>query len=264
MHIDLDGKTALVTGSSAGIGYGIARGLAAAGAHVIINGRSETSVDKALMSLKQELPDVEVSGAAADLSSVAGCEALISAVPQVDILVNNAGIYGMQDFFDTDEAIWEQYWQSNVMSGVRLSRHYLQSMQKNGWGRVVFISSESARNIPADMIHYGVTKTAQLSVSRGLAKRVAGSGVTVNSVLPGPTRSDGFDALFADEADKTGKSIDELGRDFVMAERPSSVIQRPATVEEVANMVVYVCSKQASATSGAALRVDGGVVDDIV
>lgn len=264
MIIDLKGKTALVTASSGGIGYGIAKGLAAAGAHVVINGRSDSSVNKALAKLQQELPEASLTGVAADLSTAAGCDNLISSVPQVDVLVNNAGIYGMQDFFETDDDVWEQYWQTNVMSGVRLSRHYLQAMQAKGWGRIVFISSESARNIPADMIHYGVSKTAQLSLSRGLAKRLAGTGITVNSVLPGPTRSEGFDALFADEAEETGKSIDELGKAFVMSARPSSIIQRPASVEEVANMVVYVCSEQASATSGAALRVDGGVVDDIV
>lgn len=182
----------------------------------------------------------------------------------VDILVNNAGIYGPLDFYDTDDAIWENYWQTNVMSGVRLSRALLPAMVQKGWGRVVFISSESARNIPADMIHYGVTKTAQLSLARGLAKFVAGSGVTVNSVLPGPTISDGFAEMMKDEVAKTGKPLDQLAKEFVMTHRPSSVIQRAASVDEVANMVVYVCSTQASATSGAALRVDGGVVDDIV
>ena len=188
----------------------------------------------------------------------------IQVVNGIDILVNNAGIYGPQDFYATDDATWERYWQTNVMSGVRLSRALLPAMVQKGWGRVVFISSESARNIPADMIHYGVTKTAQLSLARGLAKYVAGSGVTVNSVLPGPTLSDGFAEMMKDEVAKTGKSLEQLAKEFVMANRPSSVIQRAATVEEVASMVVYVCSTQASATSGAALRVDGGVVDDIV
>ncbi|MEX1760386.1 SDR family oxidoreductase, partial [Escherichia coli] len=181
-----------------------------------------------------------------------------------DILVNNAGIYGPQDSYGTDDENWERYWQTNVMSGVRLSRALLPGMVQKGWGRVVFISSESACNIPADMIHYGVTKTAQLSLARGLAKFVAGSGVTVNSVLPGPTMSDGFAEMMKDEIEKTGKSLEQLAKEFVMANRPSSVIQRAATVEEVANMVIYVCSPQASATSGAALRVDGGVVDDII
>ena len=189
---------------------------------------------------------------------------LLQAVNEVDILVNNAGIYGPQDFYATDDATWENYWQTNVMSGVRLSRALLPAMVRKGWGRVVFISSESARNIPADMIHYGVTKTAQLSLARGLAKYVAGSGVTVNSVLPGPTLSDGFAEMMKDEVTRTGKPLEQLAKEFVMAQRPASVIQRAASVDEVANMVVYVCSPQASATSGAALRVDGGVVDDIV
>lgn len=264
MHLDLSTKTALVTASTAGIGHGIAHGLAAAGAQVVINGRSQASVDKAVAALQRALPGARLLGIAADLSDAAGVDALLAALPPIDILVNNAGIFGPQDFFDTDDGIWEQYWQTNVMSGVRLSRALLPDMVERGWGRVLFLSSESARNIPADMIHYGVTKTALLGLSRGLAKRVAGSGVTVNAVLPGPTLSDGFAAMLEDERARTGKTLEELGRAFVMANRPSSVIQRAASVEEVANMVVYLASTQASATSGAALRVDGGVVDDIL
>jgi NAD(P)-dependent dehydrogenase (short-subunit alcohol dehydrogenase family) len=264
MNITLEGKKALVTASSGGIGYAIAKGLAGSGATVFINGRSDKSVLAAKDRLLAELPEASLRTAAADLSDAAGCEALVRAVPEVDILVNNAGIYGAGDFFETGDEVWDAYWQTNVMSGVRLSRAYLPAMRDNGWGRIVFISSESARNIPSDMIHYGVSKTALLAVSRGIAKRVAGSGVTVNAVLPGPTLSDGFAALVADEMDRTGKSLEQVGREFVRAHRSSSVIDRAANVEEVANMVVYVCSKQASATSGAALRVDGGVVDDIV
>lgn len=264
MKIDLTGKTALVSASTGGIGFAIARGLAESGAEVIINGRSEKSVSAAIARLRQALPGARLHPAVADLGSAEGVSQLLKAADGVDILVNNAGIFGPQDFYDTDDATWEQYWQTNVMSGVRLSRALLPGMVNRGWGRVVFISSESARNIPADMIHYGVTKTALLSLSRGLAKFAAGSGVTVNSVLPGPTISDGFADMMKEEAERTGKSLEELGKAFVMAHRPSSVIQRAASVEEVANMVVYVCSPQASATSGAALRVDGGVVDDIV
>ena len=264
MHIDLTGKTALVTASSGGIGFAIASGLAESGAHVVLNGRTEHTVTDAKHRLLEKLPNAHVTTVAADISKASGCNDLIVAIPSVDILVNNAGIFGLKDFFEADDKLWDEYWHTNVMSGVRLSRAYLPTMQQNGWGRVVFISSESSRNIPADMIHYGVTKTAQLSVSRGLAKRMAGTGVTVNSVLPGPTISDGFKAMFAEQAEQTGKSYDELAREFVMSARPSSVIQRAASVEEVANMVVYVCSQQASATSGAALRVDGGVIDDIV
>lgn len=264
MNIDLSGKTALVTASSGGIGYAIAAGLAESHAEVIVNGRSSSSVEAALSRLQQQFPQAHVRGAVADLGSAEGVTALLDQVPFVDILVNNAGIYGPRDFYDTDDAVWEDYWQTNVMSGVRLSRAFLPGMVAKQWGRVVFISSESARNIPADMIHYGVSKTAQLALARGLAKRVAGSGVTVNSVLPGPTISDGFATMMQDEVARTGKSLEVLAREFVMAHRPSSVIQRAASVEEVANMVVYICSHQASATSGAALRVDGGVVDDIL
>ena len=263
MKIDLTGKVALVTASTGGIGFAIARGLAESGAEVIVNGRSVDSVNKGIQALQQVVPGVQVRAAIADLSSQEGVDELLRVATHVDILVNNAGIYGQQDFYSTDDETWERYWQTNVMSGVRLSRALLPGMVQKGWGRVVFISSESACNIPADMIHYGVTKTAQLSLARGLAKFVAGSGVTVNSVLPGPTMSDGFAAMMKDEIERTGKSLEQLAKEFVMANRPSSVIQRAATVEEVANMVVY-CSMQASATSGAALRVDGGVVDDIV
>ncbi len=264
MKIDFSGKTALVTASTGGIGFAIAQELAASGAVVILNGRSEESVAKATRKLQGEVPGAKLQGAVANLQDASGVEQLLKQLPKVDILVNNAGIYGPQDFYDTDDATWENYWQTNVMSGVRLSRALLPAMTKQGWGRVVFISSESSRNIPADMIHYGVTKTAQLALARGLAKYVAGTGVTVNSVLPGPTISDGFAAMMKDEVERTGKSLETLAKEFVMAHRPSSVIQRAASVEEVANMVVYICSPQASATSGAALRVDGGVVDDIL
>lgn len=264
MKISFTGKTALVTASTGGIGYAIAKLLGESGAQVIINGRSEESVHRALDRLHTEVPAMHVKGVAADLGSDAGCQRLIDAAGHVDVLVNNAGIYGPQDFFETSDATWEQYWQTNVMSGVRLSRAFLPAMQQQGWGRVVFISSESSRNIPADMIHYGVSKTAQLSLSRGLAKRFAGTGVTVNSVLPGPTLSDGFRDMVKEEVERTGLSAEEIAKKFIKANRPSSILQRAATVEEVANMVVYVCSEQASATSGAALRVDGGVVDDIL
>ncbi|MBA0436990.1 SDR family oxidoreductase [Stenotrophomonas maltophilia] len=264
MKIELGGHTALVTASTAGIGLAIAQGLAAAGATVVLNGRSIDSIERARQRLISAVPGADLHGVAADLSDASGAETLLAGLPKVDILVNNAGIFGPEDFFETDDATWERYWQTNVMSGVRLSRALLPAMVDAGWGRVLFISSESARNIPADMIHYGVSKTAQLSLSRGLAKRVAGSGVTVNAVLPGPTLSDGFAAMFEDERQRSGKPLEQIGREFVMEHRPSSVIQRAATVEEVANMVVYLASPQASATSGAALRVDGGVVDDIV
>jgi NAD(P)-dependent dehydrogenase (short-subunit alcohol dehydrogenase family) len=260
MQIDLNGKTAIVTGSTAGIGFAIASGLAGAGASVVVNGRTQAAVDKAVSRLGAE---GTVRGVAADVATKEGCAALVAAVPDCDILINNMGIFEQRDFFDIDDADWERFFASNVMSGVRLSRAYLQGMANRGWGRVVFISSESALNIPVEMIHYGFTKTAQLAVARGLAKRMAGTGVTVNAVLPGPTKSEGVEAMLKDAAAEAGQSIEEVGNAFVRTHRPSSIIQRMASVGEVANMVVYVASPQASATTGAALRVDGGVVDTI-
>ena len=259
-------KVAIVTACTRGIGRAIADRFAEEGAIVYMAVRR--------MDAGQEIADAHnalgrrVKAVYFDGDILETIEPMVNQVYEaegrIDILVNNAGIYGPQDFYATDDATWDNYWQTNVMSGVRLSRGLLPAMVNKGWGRVVFISSESARNIPADMIHYGVTKTAQLSLARGLAKYVAGSGVTVNSVLPGPTISDGFAEMLKDDVAKTGQSLEELAKAFVMTHRPSSVIQRAASVAEVANMVVYVCSPQASATSGAALRVDGGVVDDIL
>lgn len=261
MRIDLQGKTALVTGSTEGIGYAIARGLGEAGARVFVNGRTPEKVDKALAQLREAAPSADFAAASGDVSALEGCLSVKEKTGPVDILVNNVGIFGPQDFFETPDEEWERFFEVNVMSGVRLSRIYMPEMQNKGWGRVIFLSSESSINIPSDMIHYGMTKTANLSVSRGLAKRMAGTGVTVNAVLPGPTLSDGARAMFQPEADRTGKTVEEVARDFVMTARPSSIIQRAAAPEEVANMVVYVASDQASATTGAALRVDGGVVD---
>ncbi len=263
MQIDLKGKTAIVTGSTAGIGLATATGLARAGAHVIINGRSQTSVDKGLERLRKDAPNAEASGFAGDLGTAEGCEALVEVHPACDILVNNLGIFGPQDFFETPDSEWTRFFEINVMSGVRLSRAYAQKMVETGWGRIVFLASESGLNIPADMIHYGFTKTGYMAIARGLAKRLAGTGVTVNSVLPGPTLSEGVREMIDDLGYTQGKSMDEAATEFVMENRPSSIIQRPATVEEVANMIVYACSKEASATTGAALRVDGGVVDTI-
>jgi NAD(P)-dependent dehydrogenase (short-subunit alcohol dehydrogenase family) len=263
MRIDLSGKTAVVTGSTGGIGFAIARGLAEAGASVVINGRKAMTVDQALGILKRALPGADIRGVTADVGTAEGCALLLRAEPSADILVNNVGIFGPQDFFETEDEVWTRFFEVNVMSGVRLSRAYLPGMLQRNWGRVVFISSESGLNIPPDMIHYGFTKSANLSVSRGLAKRLAGTGVTVNAVLPGPTLSEGVQAMLRETAEKAGQSIEEAAIAFVKAERPSSILQRPTTPEEVANMVVYVASPQASATTGAALRADGGVVDTI-
>lgn len=263
MRIDLSGKMALITGSTAGIGFAIAHGLAAAGASVVINGRTPQRVNDAVRRLLEALPEAQVRGVAADLSIAAGCEHLLGEVPETDILVNNLGIFKVQDFFDTPDEEWQRFFDVNVLSGVRVSRAYVPRMVDKQWGRVVFLSSESGINIPEDMIHYGFTKSANLSVSRGLAKRLAGTGVTVNAVLPGPTMSDGVMDLLRPAAEKQGVSIEQAGDAFVKAKRPSSIIQRVATPEEVANMVVYVCSPQASATTGAALRVEGGIVDTL-
>ena len=263
MKVDLSDETAIVTGSTAGIGFAIAKGLAEAGARVVVNGRNQAGVDATVAALRQAVSGAAVRGVAADLGTAEGCAALVAAEPASDILVNNLGIFGPQDFFEIPDSEWTRFFEVNVMSGVRLSRAFLPGMVERNWGRIVFLSSESALNIPADMIHYGFTKTALLAISRGLAKRVAGSGVTVNAVLPGPTLSEGVEAMLAESAEEAGISIEKAATAFVRANRSSSIIQRPATVDEVANMVVYVASPQASATTGAALRVDGGVVDTI-
>ena len=263
MRIDLSGKTAVVTGSTAGIGFAIGRGLAECGAAIVLSGRTGSAVEESVAALKRDVPGATVRGVAADLGTPEGCAALLRAEPFADILVNNVGIYGPQDFFEIPDEEWTRFFEVNVMSGVRLSRAYLPGMLKRNWGRIVFVSSESALNIPPDMIHYGFTKTANLAISRGLAKRVAGTGVTVNAVLPGPTLTEGVAAMLKESAGKAGQSLEEAATAFVKAYRPSSILQRAATVEEVANLVVYVCSHQASATTGAALRVDGGVVDTI-
>lgn len=263
MQIDLTGKTALITGSTEGIGYAIARQLASAGADVVMNGRSEEKTAKAAERLRSEGAKGRVSAASADVATAEGCEALFAKVPHVDILINNAGIFQPLDFFDATDEVWDRHWQVNVMSAVRLSRTYLPGMQKADWGRVIFIASESGFNIPVEMIHYGVSKTADIAVARGLAKRMAGTGVTVNSVLPGPTLSEGVEAMLADEREKSGKSLEEVAADFVKQHRASSIIQRAASVDEIANIVTYLASPLASATTGASVRVDGGLIDTL-
>src|ERR1700750_1403151 len=263
MKIDLSGKTALVTGSTSGIGHAIAKGLAAAGASVVVNGRSQAKVDAAVAALAKALPDSKVRGLAADVSTAAGCNALVAALPDVDILINNAGIFEPKGFFDIPDEDWTRFLEVNVMSGVRLSRAYLKGMLKRNWGRIVFISSESALNIPKEMIHYGVTKTAQLALSRGLAEMTRGTAVTVNSVLPGPTMSEGVETFVKDLAKQNGQSVEEAASQFVKQFPPTSLLQRLASVEEIANMVVYVSSKEASANNRAALRAEGGIVQTI-
>jgi NAD(P)-dependent dehydrogenase (short-subunit alcohol dehydrogenase family) len=264
MRIDLSGKQAVVSGSTAGIGYAIAKGLAGTGANVVINGRDERKVMDAAKRLAAEVPGAPITGVAADLGTAAGVYQFASQVPEADILVNNLGIFEPKPFLEIEDDEWERFFQVNVMSGVRLSRRYLPGMLARGWGRIVFISSESGVQIPVEMVHYGATKTAQLAVSRGLAETAAGSGVTVNAVLPGPTRSEGVVDFFGKLAEEQGKSVQALEAEFIQQNRPSSLIRRLAGVDEVASMVVYVCSEQASATTGAALRVDGGVVRSVV
>jgi NAD(P)-dependent dehydrogenase (short-subunit alcohol dehydrogenase family) len=260
MIIDLGGRTAVVSGSTGGIGRAIAEGLARAGAAVTINGRGEARVAEALREMRAAIPDAKLDGVAADLATVEGVADFIEQTADADILVNNLGTAFPKAFPDLKDEDWLNLFQINVMSGVRMTRHYLPAMVKRGWGRVVFISSESGVNIPKEMIDYGMTKTAQLAISRGLAESVAGSGVTVNAVLPGPTRSEGLSRYLKAAADAQGITQEVVEQQFLTRMRPTSLINRFATTDEVANMVVYVCSNQASATTGAALRVDGGVV----
>ncbi len=264
MNIDLSDKTALVTGSAGGIGLAIARGLAACGARVAVNGRKQETVDAALGRIREALPKAKLIGVAADVSTDEGCAKLAAAAPEADILINNAGIFEPKDFFAITDEDWRRFFEINVLSGVRLSRALMPGMLKRNWGRIVFVSSESGINIPKDMIHYGTTKTAQLAISRGLAELTAGTAVTVNSVLPGPTQSDGIEAFLGTMAAKEGVPVDRMAAEFVKQHRPTSLIQRFATVDEIANMVVYLSSKEASATNGAALRVDGGLIRSVV
>jgi len=263
IHIELKGRKAIVTGSTAGIGRAIAEEMARAGAAVVVNGRTQKRVDTALREIRALLPDAELTGVAADVATAEGCAVLFGQTPDADILVNNAGTAHPNDFFGQDDGEWLDLFQLNVMSGVRTARHYLPKMMARGWGRVVFVSSESGLNIPKEMIDYGVTKTAILAVSRGLAELVAGTGVTVNAVLPGPTRSEILSNWMESTAQERGITREQAEQQFLRTARPTTLINRFATTEEVANMVVYACSEQASATTGAALRVDGGVVRSI-
>jgi NAD(P)-dependent dehydrogenase (short-subunit alcohol dehydrogenase family) len=263
MNIDLSGKTALVTGSTAGIGYAIAKGLAASGASVVLNGRKQATVDAAVAKLSGEVEGAKARGIAGDVSTAAGCKALVAALPDVDILINNAGIFEPKEFADIPDEDWTRLFETNVMSGVRMARSYLPGMLKRNWGRIIFISSESALNIPTEMIHYGMTKTAQLAIARGLAKLTRGTAVTVNSVLPGPTMSEGVETFVKDLARQNNQSEAEAAANFVRQHRPGSLLQRFASVEEIANIVVFVASKEAAVTNGAAIRAEGGIVDTI-
>jgi len=264
MDLGIEGRRALITGSTAGIGFAAGRALVREGAKVVLNGRTQARVDAAVKTLRAEFPGAHVGGVAADLGTAAGCEELVDQVPELDILVNSVGIFQPQPFEAITDADWFRFFETNVVSGVRLSRHYLPGMRARNWGRVVFVSSESAVQIPSEMIHYGMTKTAQLAIARGLAETLVGTNVTVNSVLPGPTASEGVGQFVAELGKARGVDRATIEREFFATARPSSLIQRFASPDEVGAMIAYVCSALASATTGAALRVDGGVVRSII
>lgn len=263
MDLQISGKRALISGSTAGIGFAIAAELAREGAKVVINGRSQQSVDAAIARLRSAVSGADVQGVAADLSTAEGCRTVFDACPQADILVNNLGIFDPVPFEAIPDSEWQRFFDVNVMSGVRLARHYLPAMKAANWGRIVFISSESGINTPGEMVHYGMTKSAQLAVSRGLAQGCAGTGVTVNAVLPGPTRSEGVGEFFGKLAAESGIGLDEMERRFFAEGRPTSILKRMIDPAEVAALVAYVCSARAAATTGAALRVEGGIVSTI-
>jgi NAD(P)-dependent dehydrogenase (short-subunit alcohol dehydrogenase family) len=260
VDLDLHGKTAVVSGSTAGIGFAVARGLARQGAHVVVTGRTHARVEAAVAEIARETGTSSVHGVAADLSTATGSDALVAAVPQADILVNNLGIFEPKAFAEIDDADWLRFFESNVLSGVRLCRAYLPGMRARDWGRIIFVSSESGVQIPVEMIHYGVTKTAQIALARGLAEDVRGTGITVNSVLPGPTRSEGVETFVKQLAATQQISEADMETQFFATARPSSLIQRFLTTDEVANAIVYLCTNAASGTTGSAVRVDGGVV----
>src|SRR5882724_6659991 len=262
MDLELKGKRVLVSGSTAGIGFAIAAALANEGASVVINGRGEKRVADAVEALRSAsgARASELRGIAADLGTAAGCELLLRAVPEVDVLVNNLGIFEAKPFGEISDSDWLHIFEVNVLSGVRLSRAYLPGMLARNWGRILFVSSESGLQIPAEMIQYGMTKTAQLAVARGLAELTVGTAVTVNSILPGPTKSEGVADFVSGLAAQQGKSMAEVERDFFRNTRPSSLLQRFETPEEIATLAVFLASPRASGVNGAALRVDGGVV----
>jgi NAD(P)-dependent dehydrogenase (short-subunit alcohol dehydrogenase family) len=263
MDLQLKAKTALVTGSTAGIGFAIAGALAREGASVVITGRTQERVDNAIENVRREIRDVRISGIAADLATPDGISKCIQGVPMVDVLVNNLGVYEPKPFEQITDNDWRSIIETNFMSGVRLSRHYLTSMKAANWGRIIFISSESAVNIPVEMIHYGVTKAMQVALSRGLAETTAGTAVTVNSVLAGPTRSEGVEKFIVDMARTKNVTPDDIEKEFFRTARPGSLLQRFATTDEVAALVAFVASPLSSATNGAALRVEGGVLRSI-
>ena len=263
MDMQLTGRRAIVTGSTSGIGYAIARALAAEGAHVTLTGRTQQRVNEALAKLRQEIPEEKAAGVAADCATVAGAKTVFDQVPETEILVNNLGIYERKPFFEIPDEDWQHIFEVNVMSGVRFARFYAPKMVERKWGRVIFVSSESGLNIPTEMIHYGFSKTAQLSISRGLAMALSGTGVTVNSLLPGPTRTDTTQQQRKERAAAAGIPVQQLEKEFFEKSRPSSIIKRFAEADEVAPLAVYLCSPLSAITTGAALRVEGGIVNQI-
>ncbi len=263
MDLQLKNKIALVSGSTAGIGLAIAELLSLEGATVVINGRTKERVSAAADKIKSINPHAQLIPVAADLSEMSGIETMIKAVPTIDILINNLGIYEVKPFTEISDEDWLRLFNTNVMSGIRLSRHYLPMMLKKNWGRIIFISSESGIQIPAEMIHYGVTKTAQLAIARGIAETTAGTNVTVNSVLPGPTRSEGVEHFVENIAKERAQTPEQIEKEFFASVRPSSLLKRFTTSQEVAALVVYLCSPISSGTNGSSMRVDGGVIRSI-
>jgi NAD(P)-dependent dehydrogenase (short-subunit alcohol dehydrogenase family) len=264
MDLGLKGKTAVVTGSTAGIGFAIAAALAREGAKVIVNGRTEARLKAALERLGSQVPGAQQKGVAADLGTRAGVEAFVKQVPDADVLVNNLGIFEAKEFTEIPDEDWLRFFEVNVLSGVRLTRHYLPGMRNRKWGRVIFISSESGQQIPAEMVHYGMTKTAQIAVARGVAESVAGTGVTVNSVLVGPTASEGVAGFVESLATQKGVTAAEVEKEFFASMRPSSLLKRFETPEEVAAVVAFIAGTQSITINGAAVRADGGVVRSIL
>ena len=263
MDLGLSGKIAVVSGSTAGIGFAIAAALAAEGAKVIVNGRTEARVSAAIKAVRQRVKNADVRGIPADMGTSRGVETFLQQAPETDILVNNLGIFEVKSFLDIPDSDWLRFFEVNVLSGVRLSRYYLPRMLKKNWGRIIFISSESAQHIPAEMIHYGMTKTAQVAIARGIAESVAGTGVTVNSVLAGPTASEGASEFVENMARQQGVTKSEIEKQFFASVRPTSLLKRFETPEEIASVVTFVAGTQAISINGSAVRAEGGVVRSI-
>lgn len=263
MDLQLDNKLALVTGSTAGIGLAIAQTLAAEGARVIVNGRTQPRVDEALAAIRKEVPGAKLESFAGDLSKTEESDRIVKQFPEIDILVNNLGIFEPKPFEEIPDSDWMRFFEVNFMSGMRLSRSYLARMKKKNWGRIIFISSESSSDVPAEMIHYGVTKTMQVSLARGLSGLTTGTGVTVNTVLPGPTWSEGVEQFVKDLARDQNKSAEQVEKEFFVSMRPNSLLRRFITTEEIASTVAYLASPRSAATNGAALRAEGGLLHSL-